>query len=325
MSAFRAIDVAGFERPAKRDLGAKPTLQWIAIADLVVDETYQRRISAEGLRAVRRIASEFDWSFFSPCIVAPIEGRKFAIIDGQHRTTAAAVVGITSVPCLLVLADPRQQAAAFAAINGRVQRASTMQIYHAAKAAGEPWAVSVSEVADAAGVTILRYPMAATLPERPRHSTMSAKTIEQLVTRYGRDHTILTLRCISNMVLDDAPAVRKRFADADVLSLLLCKMDEWIRVGNASNNNNDNANNGDVCHDSETLQLMRSIAWALFDRPALLTREAALFTFFDDLDAGAGVAASITDQGFGGSSSGRLVAWLGAQLDRAFPDKEAAA
>jgi hypothetical protein len=282
MSAFRAIDVAGFERPAKRDLGAKPTLQWIAIADLVVDETYQRRISAEGLRAVRRIASEFDWSFFSPCIVAPIEGRRFAIIDGQHRTTAAAVVGIGSVPCLLVLADPRQQAAAFAAINGRVQRASTMQIYHAAKEAGEPWAVSVSEVADAAGVTILRYPMAATLPERPRHSTMSAKTIEQLVTRYGRDHTILTLRCITRSALGDDPGALGQF---------------W----------------------------MRSIAWALFDRPTLLTREAALFKFFDDLDAGAGVAASITDKGFGGSSSGRLVAWLGAQLDLAFPDKEAAA
>lgn len=204
---FRAISISGYERPPVRDLGARPTLDWFDVADLVVDETYQRRISREGQRAVRRIAAEFDWSFFSPLIIAPIEGKKYAIIDGQHRATAAMLVGIRKVPCELVLADPRQQAAAFAAINGKIQRASAMQIYHAARAAGETWALRVDRVCQAAGVTILKYPISAALPERPRHSTMSAKTIEQLVNRYGSELATDALNCITKSELGDDPAI----------------------------------------------------------------------------------------------------------------------
>ena len=39
---------------------------------------------------LRRIAEQFDWRLFAPVIVAPIEGGLFAVIDGQHRTHAAA-------------------------------------------------------------------------------------------------------------------------------------------------------------------------------------------------------------------------------------------
>lgn len=85
MTATRPIDTAGFQPPAVTpDMGAAPMLQWVPIADLVVDDRYQRRIAGAGRSNVRRIAEGFCWSKFAPVIVAPVAGGKFAIIDGQH-------------------------------------------------------------------------------------------------------------------------------------------------------------------------------------------------------------------------------------------------
>lgn len=207
MNGLRPISTEGFDRPASIDPGVTLEMTWLHIADLVVDDSYQRRISREGQKSVRAIAAEFRWPWFTPVLVAPVDGGKYAIIDGQHRTTAAAICGFKAVPCLITKGDRREQAKAFAAINGRVQRASAMQIYHAAKAAGAEWAVGVDQVVSAAGVEILRYPIAANLPERPRHSTMSAKAIQQIITRFGPDTTITMLRCISGTPLGDDPAI----------------------------------------------------------------------------------------------------------------------
>ncbi|MEA2772249.1 MAG: hypothetical protein QOD93_5211 [Acetobacteraceae bacterium] len=66
---------------------------------------------------IARIAEYFEWSKFSPVIVAPVEGGLFSIIDGQHRATAAALRGVPEVPCEIVHIDRTRQAEAFAAIN----------------------------------------------------------------------------------------------------------------------------------------------------------------------------------------------------------------
>ena len=107
---MRAISVKGFDRPEQVSAGATPILQWLAIKDLVLDPAYQRQIGGRGARKVNRIARAFSWSHFAPVIVTPLEAGKFAIIDGQHRATAAAVVGFESVPCNIVIADRDEQA-----------------------------------------------------------------------------------------------------------------------------------------------------------------------------------------------------------------------
>jgi hypothetical protein len=108
--------------------GPAPQLQWIAIGDLVVDTRYQRDLGKTGGKNIVRIAREFEWAKFAPVVVAPIEGGQWAIVDGQHRTTAAALRGITKVPCQVIIADQRKQAAAFAAINANVTEMSPMQV-----------------------------------------------------------------------------------------------------------------------------------------------------------------------------------------------------
>jgi hypothetical protein len=111
-------------------------LQWLKITDLVVDPTYQRPIVGTGRRNVTRIARVFSWSCFAPVVVSPVEGGLSAIIDGQHRTTAAALVGLETVPCQIVIAGREEQAAAFKAINGVTTPISRMALHAAALVAG---------------------------------------------------------------------------------------------------------------------------------------------------------------------------------------------
>src|SRR3982074_1805258 len=100
--------------------GPAPFLEWIETDKLVVDVTYQREIGRRGATNVNQIAENFDWSKFAPVIVAPVEGGQFAIVDGQHRTTAAIRRGQKEVPCQVVQADRAKQAAAYAAVDANI-------------------------------------------------------------------------------------------------------------------------------------------------------------------------------------------------------------
>src|SRR6266550_4097499 len=87
---FRPLSTQRFSSPASQfSPGPAPFLEWIETSRLVVDVTYQREIGRRGAVNVNQIAENFDWSKFAPVIVAPVEGGHFAIVDGQHRTTAA--------------------------------------------------------------------------------------------------------------------------------------------------------------------------------------------------------------------------------------------
>src|SRR6201993_3786061 len=141
---MRPISIDGFEKPNPTSPGAVPMLQWLKVEDLVVAPAYQRPIGGNGRRNVDRIAREFSWSCFAPVVVSPVEGGKFAIIDGQHRTTSAALVGFETVPCQIVIAAREEQAAAFKAINGTTTPISQMALHAAALVASEAWAVQIA-------------------------------------------------------------------------------------------------------------------------------------------------------------------------------------
>ena len=191
---MRAISTEGFVKPECISAGAIPKLQWLAIADLVVDSTYQLPIEEGGRRKVDRIAREFCWSCFAPIIVTPLEGGKFAIVDGLHRTTAAALVGFDSVPCQIVFATREEQAVAFRAINGTAP-ISRMSLYAAALVAREPWAVRLAEVCARAEVEPLRYPVP--VAKQGRGQTMAVGALMQCLKRYGEETLITALRCVT--------------------------------------------------------------------------------------------------------------------------------
>lgn len=152
---MRQIDSAKLKRPENIDPGPAPMLQWIKIEQLVVDDSYQRDLKPGNWRAIQKIAEAFKWSRFSPVFVAPIEGGRFAIIDGQHRTHAAAICGFADVPCQVVQMSLAEQAASFAAVNGLVTKVTLFQIYKAALTAGEPWAIECAKICEDAGCRLM--------------------------------------------------------------------------------------------------------------------------------------------------------------------------
>lgn len=170
-------------------------LQWIKIADLLVDPAYQRPIVGRGRTNVARIARSFRWTFFAPVVVSPVEGGRFAIIDGQHRTTAAALCGYDTVPCQVVIAAQGEQAAAFKAINGMTTPITPMALYAAALTAREDWALEITEICKSAEVSLLRYPLA--VERQAPGQTMAVGALRACLRRHGRETLVLALRCVT--------------------------------------------------------------------------------------------------------------------------------
>lgn len=193
----RAIATDEFRLPDNLDVdtGPAPMLQWIDIANLVVDPEYQRPIIGKGRRNVIKIATSFRWSCFAPVVVSPITGGNFAIVDGQHRTTAAALIGITAVPCQVIIATPAEQAKAFKEINGSVTQMTRQALHAAAVAAGDQEALEIEDVCSRAEVTVLRYPLAAS--EQEPGQTMAVGCLHDCIQTFGKDTVVTALQCIT--------------------------------------------------------------------------------------------------------------------------------
>lgn len=191
----RQISVDGFEPPQAPAPGPAPMLQWLKIEDLVVDMSYQRPIVGRGRINVARIARDFRWTFFAPVVVSPVEGGQFAIIDGQHRTTAAALCGFDRVPCQVVIAAHEEQAAAFKAINGVITPITPMALYAAALTARETWAIEITDVCSEADVNLLRYPIAT--DRQVPGQTMAVGALRACLRRHQRNDLVIALRCVT--------------------------------------------------------------------------------------------------------------------------------
>lgn len=152
----RVIDIG--ERPVlPANPGPAPMLQWIRVDQLVIDDDYQRPLGRSNWKAIERIAANFLWSRFQPLLVAPIEGGRFAVIDGQHRAHAALLCGITEVPAVAVQVGVEEQSRAFAWVNSQTIKVTSLQVFKAARAAGEDWAVRASAAVTAAGCQLMTY------------------------------------------------------------------------------------------------------------------------------------------------------------------------
>lgn len=200
---MRPIDLEGLTAPAWRDPGPKPALAMIDIALLVIDPEYQRPIGKDGRKAIEKIAAEFEWTKFSTVVVAPVSDGRYAIIDGQHRTTAAALCGIKDVPCQIVPLDRAGQAAAFSAINGSVTRITTWHIYKAALAAGTGWATRAHRAVEAAGCALMTYNKSASAKEPGE--IYAVNLIRDLVERHGEDLVTLALKAYRLSIYGNVP------------------------------------------------------------------------------------------------------------------------
>lgn len=158
-------------------------MEWLPVDRLVIDPEYQREVNKTGRRAIEQIAARFEWTKFGAVTVAPVSLGRHAIIDGQHRVTAAKLIGIVRVPCVIQALDRAGQAAAFSAINGSVVKITPNAIYRAALAAGEGWAIAAERACKAAGCRLMTSNRSAATKDAGE--IYAVAMIRELIDRHG--------------------------------------------------------------------------------------------------------------------------------------------
>jgi hypothetical protein len=227
---FKPLDSKRFPAPTLAFApGPVPMLQWIKTDLLVVDTEYQREIGRRGAANVNQIAEHFDWSKFAPVIVAPVEGGRFAIVDGQHRTTAAMLRAIEEVPCQVVQADRAKQAAAYAAVNGNITKTTAQQLYHARLAASDPEAIEIAKICSSADVEILRRNVSQS--EMKAGQTQAIGALARCAKLYGRDTLITALQCVTQTSDGNAGFLKATIIEA--LCQVLHDVPAWRDAGDA--------------------------------------------------------------------------------------------
>lgn len=194
MTGFRRIEGLSARPPKAPEPGPAPRLDWVAVASLVVEESYQRAIAERGVRNIRQIAENFRWARFAPIVVAPREDGLLAVIDGQHRAVAAATIGIERLPAMIVEMSVRERAEAFTYINSATTALTPMAKFHAAVAALDPMALAAQRCLDAAGARVSKYVVGAA--QMKPGETLAAGTVLRAAQQFGEAPLTLALRVL---------------------------------------------------------------------------------------------------------------------------------
>lgn len=232
---FFAISKLGIEdRNIGPISGAPGQMKMLRISSLRVDGNYQRAMTVGSVRNIQRICKAFDWAKFLPVIVVEIEDGLWAIVDGQHRATAALTIGIDRVPCYELQCSMSEAAGAFAAINGNVTPMKPVDLWFARLAAGENEALDLKAVLDAADVSVTRKRKGLRVGE-----TFAVTVLQRALDGYGASTLGTILQAITQTAEGNAGMVvgfvvhgigKSIITKPNLLnepSLLFDAMDDW--------------------------------------------------------------------------------------------------
>jgi hypothetical protein len=122
---------------------------------LNVDHSYQRDTVSE--TRVLRIASNWSWKAFKVICVAVRPDGTYWVFDGQHRKLAADKrEDIVELPCMVYPALPNEEAQAFLDTNTTSTAVWSVDKFKAQVAVGDPIAMAVKAMVEAAGYRVTR-------------------------------------------------------------------------------------------------------------------------------------------------------------------------
>lgn len=162
MNGFRKIAPLP-DKIVGNEPGPAPEIAFLEPRQLVVNDDYQRDLSRSGIRQIKGMAANWDWSSFKAPNVARTEDPDvFEVVDGQHTAIAAASNGnIPFLPCLIMDAETvAQKAKGFIGINTNRLALTPVAIYTARVAAQEEDAIAVECAMSEAKVSLLALPPA---------------------------------------------------------------------------------------------------------------------------------------------------------------------
>lgn len=137
-------------------IGSPPTLEWIAVERLAIDESYQRATdSGTSRRLIAGIADAWNWNLCQPLVVSRRPDGSLFVIDGQHRLCGAIRRGdIPHLPCVVV--TDADEAQTFIFLNTKRQRLSQGDIFNAMLAAGDESAKATAAILEQTGWKLTR-------------------------------------------------------------------------------------------------------------------------------------------------------------------------
>lgn len=203
---LRDIEPGGADMPEPKFERCTPT-------DLMVDEAYQRNLSERSVTLIRKMVTNWDWRSFKPPVVVKTKAGMH-VVDGQHTAIAAAShPKIKTIPIMVIeAADREARAKAFIGHNRDRIAVTTTQLHVAAVAAGDPDAVTIDQVCERAGISILKNPpgMAVFKPGQ----TLAISTISALVNRRGALRARQVLDVLGAAKLAPLPAAAIKAVEA---------------------------------------------------------------------------------------------------------------
>jgi hypothetical protein len=140
--------------------GSPPTLEWLAIDQLLIDDSYQRQVdTGQSQTLIRRIAQFWDWGLCQPLAVSRRPNGALLIVDGQHRASAAKLrCDIQHLPCVITsYASAGDEAAAFVALNQQRRPLNSLDLFKAALAANDAEATAIMRAITDAGLRLSKH------------------------------------------------------------------------------------------------------------------------------------------------------------------------
>ncbi|MGN7124040.1 hypothetical protein [Methylorubrum thiocyanatum] len=188
---------------------AKPEIVWVEPGELLIDATYQRDLSEQSIRLIRRIVEGWDWRRFKPPVTARTE-QGLEVIDGQHTAIAAQTHGgIGEIPVVVVQAEAQvDRAQAFIGHNRDRLGITAVQMHAAAVAAGDEEALRVARICEAADVTVLRIPPAGGVYKL--RTTIAVAAVRALVATEDEADATWILRSLADANLAPVTAAHIR-------------------------------------------------------------------------------------------------------------------
>jgi hypothetical protein len=185
-------------KPAKvkPPLGSMPTIEWVQLDRLCVDDSYQRSVETGPSRAlIKRIGVQWDWRLCAPLMVSRRADGLY-VIDGQHRLEGARLRSdVPQLPCcILSYSGPADEAAMFVAVNRERRAMNRLDDFHAALAAGDEEATEVRRIVETAGLTVARTTGSQTW--RPGEVAFTA-AIRAVLRKHGAAHVFDILEAIA--------------------------------------------------------------------------------------------------------------------------------
>lgn len=214
LRAIQPVKETDGKRLRRNPIAPPPKIAWLALDQLVVDEDYQRAISTNGTRLIRRLVENWDWNCFKPLSVAAVGDGRYEVIDGQHTAMAAATHGsVETLPCLVLdAATVAQRSAAFVGINRDRLALTPYAMFRARVSAQEPEAVSVQAALDEAGAHLFET-INRTLEYEPG-SLACVSSLLQVARTYGEETLTRSLKvCIAASLTPIPSSAIKAVAD----------------------------------------------------------------------------------------------------------------